>query len=285
MELLCADKKLDLTTPQVMGILNVTPNSFSAVGRFVSVPDALAHARRLYAEGAAVIDVGGEPTNPGVHPVVSLQEELDRVIPVVAALSKELPIPISVDTSKLAVMCEAIAHGACIINDVRGLEASGAIELLAAARVAVVVMHMRYPYGKPSVVSSVPAAANVVQMVQDYLRQRVAACLAGGISQQHIVIDPGIGHGNFGKDLPQNLQLIAQLATFATFNLPILVGLSRKTFIGELLNLPVEERLHGSLAAAVWAVSQGASLIRTHDVRATVEALRVAVAIRAQMIV
>lgn len=269
-------KSANVSIPQVMGILNITPNSFSAVGRYQSVDAALRHAAQLVTEGAAIIDVGGEPTNPGVFPVVSLQEELDRVLPVVEALVRELPVTISVDTSKAEVMREVIARGVGFINDVRALTEPGALQLVAQEKVTVCLMHMSYPQGKPSVPMEDPLGEDVVASVKSFLQERVAACIAAGISPQHIVIDPGIGHGNFGKNLAQNLALLSRLAEFKTLNLPVLVGVSRKTFIGEILNVPVEDRLYGSLAAAAIAVNQGASIIRAHDVKATVEAVKVA---------
>ncbi len=265
--------------PQVMGILNITPNSFSSVGRFLLLDEALQYARQMVEEGAAIIDVGGEPTNPGVFPMISLQEELDRVIPVVEALARELPVPISVDTSKPEVMREAIAKGVGFINDVRGLIDPKAMQVVAETQVTVCLMHMLYPHGKPEIAEENPYGEDVVLTVKEFLQERVAACIQMGISPQQIVIDPGIGHGNFGKNLHQNLTLLGRLSEFKALNLPILVGVSRKTFIGELLNLSVEERLFGSLSAAALAVYNGASIIRAHDVKATVEAIRVAVAI------
>lgn len=266
-----------------MGILNITPNSFSTIGRFVSIKEALAHAEQMVIDGAAIIDVGGEPTNPGVHPVVSLQEELDRVIPVVDVLARHLPIPISVDTSKPEVMREAISHGASFINDVRALQNPGALEVIAETQVPVCLMHMAFPEGSVANNTSLETTnPDIVFTIKNFLQARIDACLNAGIAREKIVIDPGIGSGSFGKNAAQNLQLLAQLDTFKTFHLPILVGVSRKAFIGELLNLPVEERLHGSLAAAVMAVSKGASIIRAHDVKATVEAIKITTAILAK---
>lgn len=258
-----------------MGILNITPNSFAATGRFLDLAAAVAYGRQMYEDGAAIIDVGGEATNPGVHPVVSLQQELDRILPVVEQLARELPIPISVDTSKPEVMRQAIQCGAGLINDVRALEHPQALEIIAATPAAICLMHMSYPNGKPQDASD-RLGADPIKIIKDYLQQRVAACLQAGIKSERIVVDPGIGHGNFGKNLRQNIQLIQGLAELKTLNLPLLVGLSRKTFIGEILELPEEERLYGSLAAAVMAVNNGAAIIRCHDVRATVEALKVA---------
>lgn len=259
-----------------MGVLNVTPNSFSAVGRHLSLDLAIEYARQMHADGAAIIDVGGEPTNPGVNPIVSLQEELDRVIPVVEILAKELPIPISVDTSKPEVMRTAIEKGARFINDVRGLSDPGAMKVVADSGVGVCLMHMLHPYGKPTEVENDALGDDPITSIKAYLQKRVEECLAAGIKREQIVIDPGVGHGNFGKNLQQNIALLAGLEEFLSLGFPILIGLSRKTFIGEILNLPVEDRLYGSLAAAVIAVTKGASIIRTHDVRPTFEAVKVA---------
>ncbi|MFT3742133.1 MAG: dihydropteroate synthase [Gammaproteobacteria bacterium] len=266
-------RTLDLSQPQVMGILNFTPNSQTAVGRFQSVEPALRHAARMMEEGAAIIDVGGEPTNPGVFPIISLQEEMDRVLPLLERLRQELPVLLSVDTSKPEVMQEAIRLGVDMINDVRALRLPGALAAVSQSQVAVCLMHMRYPEGRPAVPST--SVDSIETEVFHFLQDRVQACLAAGIEASRIVIDPGIGHGNFGKDLAENIRLIRQLSTFKALNLPILVGVSRKTFIGEILNLPVEDRLYGSLAATVVAIQQGASIVRTHDVKATMEILKV----------
>jgi dihydropteroate synthase len=277
----CRGKKLDLSCPQVMGILNITPNSFSTVGRFLSRDDALKHADNMVQFGAAIIDIGGEPTNPGVHPVVSLQEELDRVLPIVEALAHNIPVPISIDTSKPEVMREAMALGAGFINDVRALQDPDTLKIIAETGTPVCLMHMAFPAGKSSAQANwLSTDEDVVQHIKHYLSSRVDACMAAGIFRDKIVIDPGIGGGNFGKNLEQNLQILARLDEFKTLELPILVGVSRKLFIGELLNIPVEERLSGSLAAAVMSVVNGASIIRAHDVKETVQAVKMAVAIQ-----
>lgn len=270
----CNGKYLDLSHPQVMGILNITPNSFSHVGRFLSVKEALKHAEQMVAEGAAIIDLGGEPTNPGVHPIVSLQEELDRVIPVIENLALNISIPISVDTSKPEVMHEAIKHGASFINDVRALQNPDALKVVAETQVPVCLMHMAFPDG-----NATSMTGDVVSTIKNFLQARIDACLKAGIAREKIVIDPGIGGGNFGKNMTQNLNLLAHLNEFKAFNLPLLVGVSRKLFIGELLDLPQEKRLYGSLGATVMAINNGANIIRAHDIRATVEAIKVAIAI------
>lgn len=197
---------LGLTYPCVMGILNITPNSFSEVGRFISIKQALQHVRQMVSDGAAVIDVGGEPTNPGVHPVVSVQQELDRVVPVVEAIVRECDIPVSVDTSKPEVMREVLNAGACLINDVRGLRDPEAMQVIAQSNAAVCLMHMSFPEGKPT---TNPFKGDVVTEVKHFLTERLAVCTAAGIKRHKIIIDPGIGHGNFGKNLSQNLTLLA----------------------------------------------------------------------------
>lgn len=274
----CGDKFLDLSKPAVMGVINLAPGSFSSTGRCDSLDKALSRAETLWREGADIIDIGAEPTNPGVHPVVSEQEELDRLIPIIEKLACEFPLPISVDTSKTQVMREAIAHGVGMINDVRALTAPGAIEVIASSKVAVCLMHMAYPQGKsandPFFVSSDPMSDII-----NFLQNRIKICENKGIFFERIVVDPGIGGGNFGKNLIQNLKLLNQLDRLKCLNLPILIGVSRKTFIGELLNLPEEARLYGSLSAAVVGILRGAAIIRTHDVKATVEAVQVASAI------
>jgi dihydropteroate synthase len=276
----CRGKKLNLSSPQVMGILNITPNSFSTIGRFLSRDQALRHAENMLAEGAAMIDVGGEPTNPGVHPVVSLQEELDRVIPVIEALADAIAIPLSVDTSKPEVMRAAIAAGAGCINDVRALQDPLALQVVAEADMPVCLMHMAFPQGNPAGIPCLDMGEDIVSQVQYFLHARIAACLAAGIRSENILLDPGIGGGNFGKNAAQNIQLLSRLEDFTALGFPVLVGVSRKSFIGELLDLPVEERLSASLAAAALAVWQGASLIRAHDVKATVHAVKIAEACR-----
>lgn len=255
-----------------MGILNVTPDSFSDGGRFLSPPAAVARAQHMVEEGAALIDVGGESTRPGAQPV-SVQEELDRVMPVIEALHKEIPVPISIDTGKPEVMRAAVAAGAGLINDVRALRAPGALDaaaqLNAQASVPVCLMHMQ---GDPGTMQQNPHYDDVVAEVCAFLSERVQACVQAGIPRARLLLDPGFG---FGKALVHNLRLLAQLDRLTALGLPLLVGLSRKRMIGDLLGAPVEARLHGSLALAVIAAWQGALIIRAHDVRATVEALKV----------
>lgn len=270
----CAGKILDLRQPAVMGVLNVTPDSFSDGGRYTLLDTALRRADAMVAEGAAIIDVGGESTRPGAPPV-SVQEELDRVLPVVERLAQELPIPISVDTSKPEVMCEAARAGASLINDVWALRQPGALEAAAASGLPVCLMHM---LGEPATMQQEPRYDDVVTEVRAFLAERVQACMAAGIPRERILVDPGFG---FGKTLEHNLSLLRYLDSFTDMAAGVLAGVSRKSMIGLLLNAPVGERLAGSLAAAVIAAWQGAHVIRAHDVRETVQALRVCAAVRA----
>ncbi len=268
----CAGKPLDLSVPRVMGVLNVTPDSLSDGGRFARLPLALERAREMVAEGAAIIDVGGESTRPGALPV-GVEEELRRVLPVVEALAAELPVPISVDTGTPKVIREAVAVGAGLVNDVRALRVPGALEAAAAAGVPVCLMHMQ---GEPGTMQASPRYDDVVGEVVRFLEERVAACEAQGIPRSRILLDPGFG---FGKTLEHNLRLLHRLDRVAAVGLPVLVGMSRKSMFGALLDAPVHRRLYGGLAAAVVAVMRGARVVRTHDVRATVEALAVVSAV------
>lgn len=258
---------LDLSRPQVMGILNVTPDSFSDGGRFVSRDAALAQARAMVEQGAALVDVGGESTRPGALPV-SEQEELDRVIPVIERIAAELDVVISVDTSTPAVMEAAAKAGAHLINDVRALRRPGALEVAARSGLPVCLMHMQ---GEPGFMQQNPQYANVVQEVLDFLQVRVQVCIEAGISANNLLIDPGFG---FGKSLRHNLQLMRHLEQLRRLPYPLLVGVSRKSMVGAVLNRPVDQRLMGSIALAVIAVQKGASIIRAHDVAATVDAIR-----------
>jgi len=268
----CAGPAIDLSRPTVMGVLNVTPDSFSDGGRYANLADALRRADAMVAEGAAIIDVGGESTRPGAPPV-SAQEELDRVLPVVERLARELPIPVSVDTSKPEVMRAAISAGAGLINDVRALRSPGALETVAASEVPVCLMHMR---GEPGTMQQEPRYADVVAEVRAFLAERVRACESAGVGRERILVDPGFG---FGKTLAHNLSLLRHLDRFADLAAGVVAGVSRKSMIGALLDAPVGERLSGSLAAAVIAAWRGARIIRAHDVRETVQALRVCVGV------
>jgi dihydropteroate synthase len=271
--LTAADRRLDLTRPAVMGILNVTQDSFSDGGRFRNPNAALAHAREMVQAGAAIVDVGGESTRPGASPV-SLQEELDRVLPVITAIRAELDVLISIDTMKPAVMTAAVIAGASMINDVNALQAPGAIDAVAATQAAVCVMHMQ---GVPQTMQAQPQYGEVVADVQQFLNARVAVCMAAGIPANRIVLDPGFG---FGKTLEHNIALLNGLKALTSGPYPVLVGLSRKSIIGKILGRPVEQRLAGSLALATLAAVRGARIIRSHDVAETLDAVTMAWATR-----
>jgi len=268
----CAGKLLDLSQPQVMGILNITPDSFSDGGDFLSFDLAMEQAQRMVEEGAAIIDVGGESTRPGA-PSVAEMEELDRVIPVIEGIANTLSVPISIDTSKPNVMRAAVAAGAGLINDVQALQTPGAIDTAADLGVPVCLMHMQ---GEPRTMQKNPRYNNVVSEVKVFLTQRIDCCIAAGISHDRLLIDPGFG---FGKTLDHNLALLRDLQELMALDLPILVGISRKSMIGALLDEPAGRRIFGGLAAAVLAVERGARIIRTHDVKPTADALAVTAAI------
>ena len=268
----CAAKTLDLSAPVVMGVLNVTPDSFSDGGRFLSPAAAIEQGLRLAAEGAALIDVGGESTRPGAAPV-SVAEELARVVHVVRALSERTTAVISVDTSKPQVMQAAAAAGAGLINDVRALREPGALAAARASGCAVCLMHMQ---GEPGTMQQAPSYRDVLAEVQAFLGERVDACLAAGLQPDQLLIDPGFG---FGKTFEHNLTLLRGLAELARADVPLAVGLSRKALLGKLTGRAAHERLYGSVALAVIAALHGARLIRAHDVAATVDALKVVAAL------
>lgn len=269
----CAGRRLDLSAPVVMGVLNVTPDSFSDGGRFATRGAALAHARDMTAAGAAIIDVGGESTRPGA-PEVGLQQELDRVLPVVEALVAEHDVVVSIDTMKPEVMTAAVAAGAGLVNDVRALQAAGAIEAVAATGAAVCLMHMQ---GMPRTMQQHPHYDDVVAQVRDFLQERAARCVQAGIAPGRIALDPGFG---FGKTVAHNLALLAHLPQLCALGHPLLAGLSRKSMLGVLTGRTGGERLAGSLALATLAAAAGARIIRSHDVAQTVDAVRVAWAVR-----
>jgi dihydropteroate synthase len=268
----CRDQTLDLSRPLVMGVLNVTPDSFSDGGRFQTLGAAVKHGVRLAGEGAALIDVGGESTRPGAAPV-ALEEELRRVVPVIERLRAATGAVISVDTSKPEVMRAALAAGAAMINDVYALRAPGALEAVVASGCALCLMHMQ---GEPRTMQVSPHYEDVVGEVRAFLAERVAACRAAGIGPQRMVIDPGFG---FGKTLEHNLTLLRHLHELAAPELPVLVGLSRKSMVGTLTGRPPGERAQGSVALAVIAALGGARIVRAHDVAATVEALEIFAAV------
>jgi dihydropteroate synthase len=260
--------------PLVCGILNVTPDSFSDGGLFDSLERAVEHGCCLAAEGADLIDIGGESTRPGSRPP-TLAEELDRVVPVVEALVRRIPVPLSVDTSRPEVMRAAVAAGASMINDVRALRAPGALEAAADVSVPVCLMHMQ---GSPETMQQDPRYQDVVAEVCAFLAERKRACLDGGIRPEFLLVDPGFG---FGKTLSQNVALLASLGRLRSLGLPIMVGLSRKSMLGQLTGRPVGDRLPGSLAAAVLAAQRGAAILRVHDVAVTRDVLSVLDAVAA----
>jgi dihydropteroate synthase len=259
--------------PQVMGILNVTPDSFSDGGKFVHLATAMRHARQMVSAGVQWIDIGGESTRPGAR-TISEQQELDRILPVVEKIRAELPVKISVDTSKACVMRESIKLNADMINDIMALRGEHCLATVAeSSTIRLCLMHLQ---GEPRTMQENPYYGNVVQEVKDFLLARAQACLDVGIGAERLIIDPGFG---FGKTLHHNLLLMKQLSEFTALPYPVLIGVSRKSMIGKILDKPVHKRLHGGLALAVFAVNQGAQFIRTHDVAATVEALNVIKAI------
>ena len=270
----CAGRLLKLDRPQVMGIVNVTPDSFSDGGHHDTVEAAIAHGLRLAAEGADLLDVGGESTRPGADSV-SVEDELARVLPVIERLSRETALPISVDTSKPEVMRAAVAAGAGMINDVHALRREGALDAAAALGVPVVLMHM---LGEPRGMQDAPRYDDVVADVHRFLAERLFACEMAGIPKKNLVVDPGFG---FGKTLAHNLLLLRQLARLGDLGVPVLAGFSRKRSLGELTGRAVDERVYASVAAAVLAAEYGARLIRVHDVAATVDALKVWAAVAA----
>ncbi|GAB1262436.1 dihydropteroate synthase [Aurantivibrio plasticivorans] len=273
MKLQCADLSLDLSSPQVMGVLNTTPDSFSDGGSYyqgggLDLGLVVERAHKMVEEGATIIDVGGESTRPGAEPV-SLDEELRRVVPVVEAIRKSLEVVISVDTSSPPVIKAAAAVGAGVINDVRALQRDGALQAAAETQLPVCLMHMM---GEPGTMQNDPRYSDVICSVREFLAERIAACEAAGISRSKLLVDPGFG---FGKTIEHNLDMLRNLGAFAELDLPILVGLSRKSMLQHLLGRAVDERLAGSVALALLAAQHGASIIRAHDVAATRDVLTV----------
>ena len=267
--LICGDKTLDLSSTVVMGVLNVTPDSFSDGGRFLSVEAALRQAELLVQEGASIIDIGAESTRPNAN-TVSEQQELDRLLPVLHAIKQHFDVIISVDTSSPCVMQESAALGANLINDVRALQREGALVTAAKTGLPICLMHMQ---GQPQTMQQQPHYQSVTQDVYAFLQQRIVACQQAGITSSQLLIDVGFG---FGKSLTHNLQLLANLSTFTSLNCPMVVGISRKSMLGTLLGgAPVEQRLFAGLSAATIAALNGAKIIRTHDVKATKDALAV----------
>lgn len=272
MKLTCGSYELDLTRPRVMGIVNVTPDSFSDGGKFAIAETAVQHGMELVGQGADILDIGGESTRPGATPV-PLEEELRRVIPVVEALAAKARVPISVDTYKPEVMKAAIAAGASIINDVFALTEPGALEAVADGKVGICLMHSQ---GTPQTMQLDPHYDDVVREVRDFLQARMQACEAHGIARDRILLDPGFG---FGKRSVHNIALLRELGVLGELGQPILVGLSRKSVLGQLTGSDVDARLHASLSAAVISALKGARIVRVHDVKATVDALKVVTAV------
>ena len=270
----CGSRLLDLSRPHVMGILNVTPDSFSDGGLFARRDAALRHAQDMLTAGATIIDVGGESTRPGARSVSAL-EELERVAPIVEAIAAELDVIISVDTSTPAVMRETARLGVGLINDVRALQREGALDAAYATGLPVCLMHMR---GEPGTMQDNPQYHDVVAQVSEFLVERMAACESVGIAREQIILDPGFG---FAKDLQHNLSLFKHLSTLHELGRPLLVGVSRKSMIGKVLGHEVGGRLYGSLALAALAVSQGARILRVHDVAETVDVVRMIAAVEA----
>ncbi|AIR05852.1 dihydropteroate synthase [Cedecea neteri] len=268
MKLTAQGSTLDLSHPHVMGILNVTPDSFSDGGQHNSLVEALKHANAMINAGATIIDVGGESTRPGAAEV-STEEELERVIPVVEAIAQRFEVWVSVDTSKAEVIRESARVGAHIINDIRSLQEPGALAAAAETGLPVCLMHMQ---GEPKTMQQAPHYDDVYADVNRFFVQHIARCEAGGISKEKLLLDPGFG---FGKNLTHNYQLLARLSEFHHYGMPLLVGMSRKSMVGQLLNVGPDQRLSGSLACAVIAAMQGAQILRVHDVKETVEAMRV----------
>lgn len=265
-KLVSGNRTLDLSTPKVMGILNVTPDSFSDGGTHNKPSAAYDFAAQMCQDGATIIDIGGESTRPGAA-LVSAEEELERVIPVVERISKGLDVFISVDTSKPEVMARAVEAGAHLINDIRALKVEGALEVCAKANIPVCLMHMQ---GEPQNMQDAPQYKDLLGDVNEFFFERIHECLNAGIKRENIIIDPGLG---FGKTLDQNYELLGRLETFKSFDLPMLIGLSRKSMIGNLLHVPVSERMVGSVALALYSIMKGAKIVRVHDVKETVQAI------------
>lgn len=263
------NRKLDLTKPIIMGIVNVTPDSFSDGGNYNSVEDAFKQAMRLIEEGAEILDIGGESTRPGA-PDVALQEELQRVIPVIKRIREASDCVISIDTSKAAVMEAAIESGADIINDVRALQEPGALEVVAKySDVPVCLMHMQ---GQPRTMQTNPTYENLISDINQFFEERVLTCSKAGINQNRIILDPGFG---FGKTLNHNFEILEKFNAFSTLGLPLLAGLSRKSMFGQLLNRETSERVAASLAGALLCAQKGAHIIRVHDVKETADVIGV----------
>ncbi len=268
----CCGRELPLSQPLLMGVLNVTPDSFSDGGRHNSLKAALAHGLKLAADGADIIDVGGESTRPGAAPV-SCREELARVIPLIRELARAVPLPLSIDTRHATVARAALEAGAVIVNDIGGLRSAAMVRAVRESGAGAIIMHMQ---GTPQTMQVAPTYDDVVQEVYHWLQERVAAVIEAGVAREALLADPGIG---FGKNLEHNLALLSNLETFNSLEVPLALGLSRKRLIGELTGAAVDDRLAGSLTGLVWAIWQGVALLRVHDVRESVAARRMATAL------
>lgn len=265
-------KKIDFSKPQVMGIVNVTPDSFSDGGRYLDEGSLVTHLKALTASGCRLLDIGGESTRPGAQPV-SLEEECRRVLPAIRLAQQHSHLPISIDTSKAQVMSAALAAGASMVNDVCALTRPNALAVVADYQVPVCLMHMQ---GNPLTMQQSPFYQDVIQAIRHFFEERIEACLAAGIQARNIILDPGFG---FGKTVAHNLRLVRDLPLLANLGFRILIGVSRKSTIGKVLQRNVEERLYGGLALTSLALANGASIIRTHDVAATVDVLRMTEAV------
>ncbi|SDH26050.1 dihydropteroate synthase [Vibrio xiamenensis] len=274
MKLEANNRVLDLTQPVVMGILNVTPDSFSDGGRFNSVDTALERVEQMVKAGVTIIDIGGESTRPGA-PEVSVEEEIDRVVPVVKAIREKFDIWLSIDTSKAEVMRLAIEAGADIINDVRSLTEPGALEVVAKANVPVCIMHMQ---GEPSTMQQNPQYQNLLTEVHQFLEERIQICVDAGIKREKLILDPGFG---FGKTVEHNYSMLAHLEEFHQYNLPVLAGMSRKSMLFKLLDKQPQQCMAASVASATIAAMKGAQIIRVHDFEETLDAVRVVNAVSA----
>jgi len=269
MKITCGNRQLDLSSPAIMGVLNVTPDSFSDGGQYNQLDAAIERAQQMVEQGATIIDVGGESTRPGATPV-SAELELERVVPVVEAISKHVDVCISVDTSTPQVMLESAKVGAHMLNDVRALAREGAIEAAKQTALPICIMHMQ---GEPKTMQANPMYSQVVNDVFEFLQERINACLEAGIDKSQLMVDPGFG---FGKTLEHNYQLLNQLERFLVWQVPLLIGLSRKSMIGAVLgDKPANQRVSGSVAAALIAAQNGANIIRVHDVEATYDAIQI----------
>ncbi|MBX4180790.1 dihydropteroate synthase [Sodalis sp. CWE] len=272
MKLVALGRTLNLEAPNVMGILNVTPDSFSDGGKYQTLTSAIDHTAEMLANGATIIDIGGESTRPGAQ-TISDEEETERVVPIIMALSKRFDVFISVDTSKSLVIKESAKAGAHLINDIRALREPNALKAALNSQLLICLGHMQ---GEPRTMQANPRYKNVFEEIKKFFAQKISHCEATGIKKNRLLIDPGFG---FGKNLEHNYQILAQLGQLHCFNLPLVVGMSRKSMIGNIINAPVEKRIFGSISCAVIAALQGAQIIRAHDVKETVEAMKIVKAI------